>query len=167
MRYVKIKPHADCPRSPCGRLIFVECGLPCADGHKPVFILHEGEELNIPAWAAAELTERGHEILEVNEIRDGEHVALPGVAVDHVDIAKEIAAAPHHEVDRFLRHHGFHEHLVEPAAPEIKSNMPGVAASLGHRLKPVDFTPDALRSKALELHHARVAERQRGKTKGK
>src|SRR4051794_12362653 len=102
MRYVKIIPHADCPRSPCGRVIYVECGLPCASGHPPVFILHEGEENNIPAWAAAELEARGHTVTEINEIRDGAHTCN-GKTVADIDVEQEIADAPDDEVDRFLR----------------------------------------------------------------
>ncbi|WP_257164695.1 hypothetical protein [Bradyrhizobium sp. SRS-191] len=178
MRYVKIKPRADAPRSPCGRLIFIECGEPCADGHKPHFILHEGEDLCIPAWAAAELEDRGHEILEVNEIRDGAHVALDGVTVEQVDIVAEIGAMPDHEVDRFLRHHGFHDHLAVRASPPVRSNLKGLTASLGQAFGRVaaapgdisagDLSARALRAKALELHHARQARRRStGKTEQK
>jgi hypothetical protein len=156
MRYVKIRPHADTPRSPCGRLVYVECGEPCANGHKPVFVLHEGEEISIPAWAADELAARGHEIIEINEIRDGAHAALPDLGIDDIDVAKEIATAPDHEVDRFLRHRGVHDHLAPPR-PQVRSNVPGLAAALGPALKPV-VTADELRAKACE--HAGVMAEQ-------
>lgn len=159
MRYVKIKPNANCKRSPDGRLIYVECGLPDAKGNAPKFILHDGEDLSIPAWAAAELVERGHQVTEVNEIRNGAHVALPGVGVEHIDIAQELATAPDGEIDRFLRHHDFHEHLMhhEPAGRErldqhIKSETAkngGVRPAISHT---PFHTPDQLRAKAFELH---------------
>lgn len=169
MRYVRIKPHADTPRSPCGRLVYVECGEPCAAGHKPQFILHEGEDLWIPAWAAAELAERGHEILEFSEIRDGVHVVLDGVTAAQIDTERELGVMPDHEVDRFLRHHGYHDHLMTRAAPPARSNLKEMSASLGNPLaRHAAPEPKEMRTKALELHRARHARKQAvTKPKGK
>lgn len=165
MRYVKINPHPDASRkSGCGRLTYVECGLPCANGHQPVFILEEGAENNLPAWAAAELAARGHEVVEINEVADGAHVARPDLSIDHIDVAQEVAAAPYHEVDRFLRHHGFHDHLKhhEPehqhllhsavrkaeTAAKADTARSGVTVAVGYA---PFHSPEDLRAKALEL----------------
>ncbi|MGJ4888966.1 hypothetical protein ACQR1Y_12270 [Bradyrhizobium sp. HKCCYLRH3099] len=159
MRYVRIKPAADSERSACGRLIFIECGAPCENGHPPRFVLHEGEEQWLPAWAAAELAERGHEILEFSEVRNGAHVPLKDVSADDIDPVAEIDKAPVHEVDRFLRHHGRHDHLAaaQPQAA-VRSNLKGVTARLGPALP---ISARELRSRAKDAcrqHQARRAQ---------
>lgn len=149
MRYVKIKPRPDCGKSPCGRLTYVECGLPCENGHRPMFVLHEGEENCIPAWAAAELDARGHEILEVNEIVDGAHAVLPGKGVAHIDVATELAEMPDHEVDRFLRHHGFHEHIRHHDSGPTPARRGAMTAGPAPT-----HLPEQMRAKAHELHRS-------------
>lgn len=172
MRYVKIKPHPACKKSPCGKLTYVACGIPDARGNHPVFILHEGEDLNIPAWAAVELEARGHEITEINEIRNSKHVSLPDVTVSQININQELATAPHQEIDRFLRHHDWHEHLMhhETAgrarlrdhirSEKVKNG--GISVALSHT---PFHTPDQLRGKAIEIHKQLGARRLAGAKK--
>lgn len=159
MLYVKIKPHPDCPKSPCGTITYVECGKLSASGHPFRFCLHEGSEGNIPAWAAADLVDRGHVVTEVNEIKGGAHAAIPEMTHDQIDMDKLIDVTPPHELDRFLQFHGHHDHLGHLHRPNVRSNLRGVTASFsGAR----PWTEGELRAKARDLHAEHVAAKAKG-----
>jgi len=111
MKYVKIIPAPDTPRTHGGRVTVIEAGLP-HDGMPARWFLHEGETEYIPAWATEELMARGHQVVEAVEIIDGVQTTIDVSAVMPIDIEAELANAPANEADTFLRFHGHHEHLT-------------------------------------------------------